>query len=239
MPWPPDNEIPTRVPIAGVLNQTPEIVFALTSVEAYSAGVIWTIDIFKRVPTVSLGAYGFGRPETFAKSSAPYLLGFQWADGSISSNMPRPDNNSGGLHHSNGSGGNRQHTRSNFYLDHLPPPGPFSIITAWPFFNIPERHVTFDATLITDAAARVDPLWDQVDTTPRSQDDDIPTVDSAILVIPRTGWFGEHFDDTPPPKKYDEHGNELHFRAFGVDGKGNHVPLTPAPRGWRLADADE
>jgi hypothetical protein len=238
MQRPPDNEIPIRVPIVGVLNQTSEIAFALTSVETYSAGVIWTIDIFKRVPAMFIGAYGFGRPETSGRSSAPYLLGFEWADGSISSNMPRPDNNGGGLHHSNGSGGTRQHTRSNFWLDHLPPPGPFSIITAWPFFDIPEHQVNFDATLITDAAARVKPLWDRVDATLRNHDD-IPTVDNAILVIPRTGWFGEHFDDTPPPKKYDEHGNELHFRAFGVDGQGKHVPLTPAPRGWQLADADE
>lgn len=222
-----------------MLNQTDDIVFVLTSTTVYSGGVKWGIEIFKRVPTVSMGTHGFGRPETSGFSSAPFLLGFEWADGTISSNMPM-QNTRGGLHH-NGGGGGAQHVQLTLFLDHLPPAGPFSIITAWPFFGISEQQVSFDAGIIANAAKDVEQLWELVEVTPQTFENGQPRVapEEAVLVMPRTGWFGEHFDPAPPPPRLDEHGNPMTYQMFTTDAKGNDVPLQPAPQGWRLATPED
>lgn len=238
MQRPPANELPVHVPISGVLNRTDEIVFALTSTVVYSGGVKWEIEIFKRTPTVTMGSHGFGRPETGPSTSAPFLLGFEWADGTTSSNMPMQ--NAGGLRH-NGGGGGAQHVQVHLFLDHLPPAGPFRIITAWPFFDIPEQQVSFDADLIVDAANQVEQLWELVEITRDTFKDGQPRVapEDAMLVMPRTGWFGEHFDPTPPPPRLDEHGNPMTYQMFTTDAQGNERPLPPPPQGWRLARTDE
>jgi hypothetical protein len=65
------------------------------------------------------------------------------------------------------------------------------------------------------------------------------TPEEAQLVVPRTGWFGEHFDPTPPPPRLDEHGTPMTFHVFTTDAEGNEIPLPPAPQGWRLAEPED
>ncbi|MGX7696599.1 hypothetical protein [Gordonia polyisoprenivorans] len=225
----PLNELAVAVPIVGVLNRSSDVVVALVSTRVHSAGVLFDFEVFRRQGTVALATYGFGRPEATGSSSAPPLLGFAWADGSYSSNMPLRQN-AGGLHHVRGSGG-VQHAEFTLFLDHLPPPGPFHVVTEWPYFDIAEGRAEFDATVLIDAAERVEQFWEETtpEPMPRTPEEREVNRQLAILEIPRTGWFADHFDPTRPPPPTDSHGDSLTFHV------GDGTAEVPPPA-WRFAE---
>ena len=230
----PDNEVPVSVPVHGVLNRTPEIAIALVSTLVFSTGLEWTIEAFKRSPDgVPMGGYGFGRPEP--GSSPAMLFGVQFADGSFASNMPGSSRTRGGLSNG-GSRGGRQRNQTTLRLDRHPPPGPFTVVTAWPFYDVPEAHVTFNADVILAAVSDVQRLWDPV--PPHDQPHENPArlePFERMLVIPKIGWFAERFEPSSPQEPHvDEHGRQRIYIAYGSDPEES--PVTH--RGWRMADED-
>jgi hypothetical protein len=233
---PPQNEIGIVAPFDAVVNDADDLAVVFVSARVFSRGVQFDFELFHRTATVSLSSWGFGRPQNGGSSAGAHLLGFEWSDGTWSSTMPL--DNRGGLH-PRGGGGHSGYAGYSVYLDHLPPPGEFTVITAWPYFDLPERQVTFNARVLTDAASRVMRLWEPVDRIPpkRTHEDRLALDDAAVLVVPRTGWFGERFDPTPPGPLLDENGDERHFRMFSVAEDGTRTEITgAAPVGWRLAD---
>lgn len=231
----PDNEVPVCVPVHGVLNRTPEIVIALTSTLVFSTGLEWTIEAYKRSPTgTPMGGYGFGRPET--SSSPAMLFGVEFSDGSFASNMPSGSRMTGGLANG-GSHGGRQRIQTTLRLDRHPPAGPFTIVSRWPFYDVPETQVTFDADLILNAVPQVQRLWDPIPPGD-GRDEQNARLDpyERMLVIPRAGWFGKRFEPPRPQEPHlDEHGRQRIYIAHG--GDADHSPVTH--RSWRMADKDE
>ncbi|MDL9944442.1 hypothetical protein QSJ19_02340 [Gordonia sp. ABSL11-1] len=135
----PDNEIPAIAPVRGVLNRTPDFVLALTSTTVFSRAVEWTVEAYRRsTGGVPMSGWGFGKTETTGHSSPPMLFGIEWANGEFASNMPGRRMH-GGLSNTGTSRGSPQHFQVTFRLDHLPPPGPFTVVTAWPFYDVKRR----------------------------------------------------------------------------------------------------
>ncbi|MED5803041.1 hypothetical protein VX037_18615 [Gordonia sp. Z-3] len=192
---------------------------------------MFELEAFCRQGDVAISTHGFGRPETSGSTSAPPLIGFEWADGAYSSNLPL--DNAGGLHYLSGGGG-PQHARFALFLDHLPPPGLFHVVTAWPYFDLAERQVEFDASDIIDAADEVQILWDTTtpEPTPRTRDERESNRQRAVLEIPRGGWFADHFDHTAPVPRNDAQGNTLTFQIENDTGERLDNELR---RGWRIA----
>ena len=54
-----------------------------------------------------------------------------------------------------GPGGEEQRLR----MWPLPPPGPLALVVEWPAVGLAERRVELDAQAISEAAARVVPVW--------------------------------------------------------------------------------
>lgn len=232
----PDNEVPTSVPITGVLNRNDEMAMVLAATDVFSAQVRFRIEIFRRVPTVRMGTHGFGRPEGGGWGSAPFLLGFEWSDGAVSTNLPQAHNNAGGLHPGAGGGGStRLHAQMTVHLDHIPAAGPFAIITAWPFFGLPERKAQFDASPIVEVAATVIPLWDVVVDPNAGRGREVPPVtdEESLLLIPAGGWFVDHFDPSPPAHPAQPQSPEgPTFLAFST-GDGQY------PQSWRFEETPD
>ena len=232
----PDNEVPVCVPVHGVLNRTPDVAIALTSTLVFSTGLEWRIEAYKRLPTgTPMGGHGFGRWET--SSSPAMLFGVEFSDGSFASNMPGGSRMTGGLFNISSRSGGRQRIQTTLRLDRHPTPGPFTIVTMWPFYGVPEAHVAFDADLILNAAPDVQRLWDPIPPGD-GRDEQIARLDpyDRMLVIPRTGWFGEHFEPPRPQEPHlDERGRQRIYIAYGGDD-ADSSPVTH--RSWRMADQD-
>ncbi|NMO02792.1 hypothetical protein HH308_16390 [Gordonia sp. TBRC 11910] len=184
-----------------------------------------------------MSGYGFGRPETSGFSSPPLLFGIEFSDGTFASNMPGGRRMHGGLSNGRTGHGAPRHFEVTLRLDHLPPAGPFTVVTAWPFYEVPEARVVFDAAVILAAADDAERLWESA-TADVDWERPRLTADEQLLVMPLTGWFAERFDPTPPPPKFDEHGNEIRYVPVIVDEQGNCTEVTPV-RGWRMARDDE
>lgn len=184
----PNNEVPVTVPIHIELNRSDELVLWLTDLHVYTVGFEFTIHARRRTADIMLDMYGFGRPSS-ASHSGPHLLGIEYADGTLSSNLPGP-NNAGGLQSRGGSGGPGWATAS-YFRHPLPTDGPMQIATAWPFFGLPERVVELDGRLIKAAAERVETLW------PEPAAPDGPAFGGRQVVHPLEltpgGWFATRY----------------------------------------------
>ncbi|MCR8897478.1 hypothetical protein NWF34_11020 [Gordonia sp. GONU] len=200
----PANEIPARADIAAVLNRSADLVLVLSSTWVYTSAVRFEIDVYKREPTVPLATYGFGRPER----GSTFLLAFEWADDTISSNLPISELH-GGLVHA-GSHGGPQQAHITLRLDHLPPAGEFVIHSAWPYFDLAEDQVSFEAQRIIDAVEHVQTLWPQ-EVPSFTASDTAPTTVDGVLEAPTTGWFGRQFTAaTQRSKTTDPEGTGFH-----------------------------
>lgn len=191
----PDNEIPVAVPLDRVLNRTDDLILWLTDVHVYSTGFEFTVHARRRSADLMLDVYGFGKPSP-GQASAPMLLGLGYVDGTYSSNLPGR-NNAGGLHH-RGSTGGLGSAHVTFFRHPLPPAGSIQIVTAWPFFSVPERIVEVDGHLLDSAAEDVETLWPEPEPTARPQFTGGHT--THPLDLAPGGWFDVHYSPPPPPQ---------------------------------------
>ena len=180
----PENEIPVSVPVDTVLARTESLVLWLTDVHVYSCGVEFTIQARRSESTVLLDMFGFGKPAS-PKSSGPFLFGVEYADGSVFTNLPGA-RMVDGLHGGAGRGGPLTADKT-YFLQPLPPPKRWSMITAWPYFGVPESRTDLDSAVFADAAERVETLWPEpVHALVEAPDD---RQQPPELELPPGGWF--------------------------------------------------
>ncbi len=181
---PPTNEIPVRVPLDLVLNRTEDLILWMSDVHVYSTGFVFTVCARERVGAAVLDMYGFGYP-SWDGSSAPLLVGIEYADGTVTSNLPC-ERFSTGLEH-NGSASQAGSGWVSYFQHPLPARGPVRIVTAWPWFSVPEQVVEVDGRVLAEAATAVETLWPAI---PGSEP---PTGGSDSRVLPLYlepgGWF--------------------------------------------------
>ncbi len=182
------------VPLRLVLAHTDKIAVWLSGAQVYSTCI--TLSVEASVPSADrfLGMYGFGKPES--GHTPPLLLGFEDANGTVSTNLPgRPT----GLR-ANGSNGRGIHHRTGLVLTPLPSPGPIQVYFAWPHFGIDETRFTIDADEFLSAADQVTTLWDEPDPETAAQIDmdnrQIPEIE-----IPEGGWFAAVAARQKPPPR--------------------------------------
>ena len=224
MSWrPPVNEVPVRVTaISGFINRSADVAIWLNETLVYTSGVVFALEIRKRVATGLLNVTGFDRPST-DEHGGPLFVGFHWSDNTTSTNLPEAHNNAGGLNQLR-AGGTPASVRATYALDHHPPGGPFTIVTAWPHLDLPEHTVTFDAADIATAALSVETLWEPVSLPTTSTQRRPPT--RVRVVPPAGGWFADHYDPTPlPPAGSHDGPSRLVHRV--VSG-----PAQPDPSDW-------
>lgn len=196
----PDNEIPGGVAYTAVIAQGADAAVAVVGLLAYSTG--WTATLTTRLRTMpepskmhdlgrALGGGPFGNEDAV-------LLGLEYSDGRSAANVQtglRPQPGGGDdaaliIRPGGGGGGGRSYD-SRFWVSPLPPPGPVTIICAWPAMGIEEARTEFDASLILEAAALATVLWEW---EPYAQ----PVFGTPDL--PKEGWFSQ-WGQAPRPNE--------------------------------------
>ncbi|WP_219412677.1 hypothetical protein [Pseudonocardia nigra] len=183
---PPDNEVPAALPWAALLGRGEDTAVALTGAAVYSTGL--RLDIAARARRRP----GRGRVILFdafgGRGAAQVLLGVEYADGRTTTNAsptwpPAPGGDDAPwLQQGGGSGGDRSVDMS-FFLSPLPPPGPLTLVCAWPDEGIDETQVVFDAREIEAALRDVVELWPPEDDAPEEPEPPEPPD------VPGGGWF--------------------------------------------------
>jgi hypothetical protein len=181
----PENEVPVSVPLDAVLLEAPDAAVLLGSVQAFSAGVAFTVTVLTRRVVgdgVSGALHGHGRTD-------PLLLGVEYADGRSASTvpvrgMPPDDPSSDALTlWPGGGGGGTRYADAHFFLSPLPPPGPVRFVAAWPALGLEETVTEVPAEPILAAAAGARRLWDW---------EPEPELPLPAPNLPPGGWFDRH-----------------------------------------------
>ena len=146
----------------------------LTGIHAYSDIVEFTLTIWRRQLLESAHHDRMRQHAGGGEVSPDFLrVGVIVADGRTATNLDDNDPPADlvlAFHGGHGGpGGEEQRLR----MWPLPPPGPFALVAGWPAVGLAERRIALDAQAISEAAARVVPVWP----------DDI-----ADRVSPRESW---------------------------------------------------
>lgn len=188
----PENEVPAPVPFTAVLGRTDELAVCIVGMHAFTTGLSFRLAV--RLREVRQGAHhrlfemvsGHG-PGTPAEDRL--LLGVEYADGRTTSNLngddwfAREELPEGRLVLSpGGGGGGGLSYDQRFWLSPLPPPGPVTIVCAWPALRLEESSAQCNGQLLIDAASRAVVLW------PPSSQSFEPELPSEPPSVP-TGWF--------------------------------------------------
>ncbi|MGV9822968.1 hypothetical protein [Nocardia xishanensis] len=179
----PSNQIPAVLAVERILARTDDLAVALVGARVYRAGVELAIEIFtrrRRVPVPDM--FGGGHPDA-AKSQL--LLGIGFADGRTATNVGRTWDGPAGapvLSMGSASSTNTRATAT-FYLTPLPPPGPLSIVIAWPALDLAEHRVELDTENIRLAAERATILW------PEGTEPVFCDKPPALPQLARGSWF--------------------------------------------------
>jgi hypothetical protein len=159
------------VPWNLVVLRSADIHIVLTNVEAFHSGVGFTT-VARFQPDVSENGRGPGGLLPNLWESSGLRLGVGFADGrkavfrplvtfGYDKDPPDPMLSHRGRGHASALGGGPAHEfRVDVWLWPLPPPGPLSLVTAWPERGISETPTTVDAGELIDAAARSEQLWE-------------------------------------------------------------------------------
>jgi hypothetical protein len=160
-PWQRERwEIPAAVSGATLIWRDGTTALGLTGIHAYSDIVEFTLTIWRRQQP-EFGRHDLVRPGAGGGEVTPDFLrvGVIVADGRTATNL---DDNHGSADlvlafHGGfgGPGGEEQRLR----MWPLPPPGPFALVVEWPVVGLAERRVELDARAVSEAAARVVPVW--------------------------------------------------------------------------------
>lgn len=188
----PDNEVPAPVPFTAVLGRTDELAVCIVGMHAFTAGLSFRLAVRLRHMRQGLphrmfemvSGHGPGTP-----AEDRLLLGVEYADGRTVSNVNGDDWFATGelpedrlvLRPGGGGGGGLSYDQR-FWLSPLPPPGPVTIVSAWPALGLEEDSTHCDGQMLLDAAARALVLW------PPSAQSFEPELPPEPPPVPR-GWF--------------------------------------------------
>ncbi|MFX0574730.1 hypothetical protein [Nocardia nepalensis] len=174
------------IPVERILVRTDDVVAALVGARAYREGIELSFHLYVRPgsehPAIgSFTSYDGGMTEQF-------LVGVEFADGRTATNIDRwrldehPDSP---VLMNGGASASDYLSTTSYYLTPLPPPGPLTVIVAWPAVGIAEHHVELDADSFLRATELAEALWPlETETTTR----EIPRV---LPDLAPGGWF-EH-----------------------------------------------
>lgn len=196
---PPENEVPTAVPVNAVLGRGDDVAVAVIAAQAYTTGLSFVVAVRMRTEPRGVLRYrmhdlisGHWRGEDPATDQR-LLLGVEYADGRTATNLgtrgwPAGMGDDEGeeaavLRQIGGGGGGRSHDQA-FWLTPLPPSGSLVFVCAWPAFGVPESHTAVDGASVAEAGSRVEVLW------PWEPDDDQPD-EPPEPRAPTSGWFAD------------------------------------------------
>ena len=179
-PWTsaPDGWIGGVVPAELAIGRSEEAAVVLSRIVAYPIGFELTLDAHTRKEQAGYafddmaGWHGGGE-----ERPAPELLrcGVQFADGRKTSNVggmiegtvvamsatddPELDPAKDISLMPGGGHGSGRHSRQEYWVWPLPPPGPVAFVCEWPEYGIPESRVEVNAAVILEAADRAEEIW--------------------------------------------------------------------------------
>ena len=195
-PWehlsPPDNEVPSPVPVSLLLARTDDLAVALVGMSAYSSGVTFRLAVRLRTRPTHLHRHDVsdlmgGWRARRAEPGQQLLLGVQYPDGRRASNvgvgaspdafstLPQPM-----LETCGGSGSDLRWDQS-FWLTPVPGDGPVTFVCRWDAMGVPESRHVVDGGELAAASARAVVLWPPA---PDEPEDELYEPD-----LPATGWF--------------------------------------------------
>lgn len=188
---PPDNEIPTVVPVNTVLGRSADAVIALVGVEAFTTGWSFRLAIRTRMGAASVERISrvlSGHPDPdHGDPDERLLLGVEFADGRRASTLdlgmfpdPTGDPDAPIMSPCGGGGDHRSHNLD-FWMAPLPPGGDLLLVCVCAPLQIPETRIALDGEAIARAGAAATVLWPPV-----------PFEESPPPSPPRrpaTGWF--------------------------------------------------
>ena len=162
-PWAeaPSNVLPTSVALDLILVLRDDLAVWVAEARAYPSGVAFSLNTRTREPRNDQASPFFSDIEAdWAKLAVLFADGsratFGGGDADRWPSATRPDHptiTAGG-----GSGYGTFSTEE-LWLWPLPPPGPLSIVFAWPAERVSEMRLETDATPIVEAAERAIELW--------------------------------------------------------------------------------
>jgi hypothetical protein len=165
----PDNEVPAPVPFTAVLGRTYDVAVCIAGMHAYTTGLSFRLAVrLRQMPTglhhrifEMVSGHGPGTP-----AEDRLLLGVEYADGRTASNIAGVDwfardelsDDQLVLAPGGGGGGGLSYDQR-FWLSPLPPPGPVTLVCAWPALGLAEAAAEVEGQTLLDAAARALVLW--------------------------------------------------------------------------------
>ena len=170
---PPENEFPAGVGVAALLASSDNVAVGLNQVEAFSTGFRFTLAVrVRQVPTELIRGELFMHitahvPDLEIPLENRLLVGIEYSDGRRASTLGdtwtfRPDAEMGSdqlVLVPQGGGGSELAVDQSFWVAPLPPPGPVTVVLAWPGFGIEETRTVVDGDSLREASARSQTLW--------------------------------------------------------------------------------
>ncbi|MFX0576929.1 hypothetical protein [Nocardia nepalensis] len=148
------------IPVERVLARTGDVVAALVGARAYCEGIELSFHLYVRPGSEHSAISGFGSHPNGVKDQ--FLIGVEFSDGRTATNIDRwrlDDDADTAILMSGGGGGTDGFSSTTYYLTPLPPPGPLTVIAAWPTAGIAEQRVELDTEALRHAAERAEVLW--------------------------------------------------------------------------------
>lgn len=165
-PWdgPPAGWLGGWVPWRIVLARSDRASALLRDFEAFPTGVHFTL-IARFRDDSPLQRPGPGRHLPFFGHERGPRFGVAFADGRKTVagawlHQTNPGHPEGPILRQGGGGGGGGSWRTDFWLWPLPPPGPLNWIAEWSDQGVPENSVQVDASVLAEAAAEAEQLWE-------------------------------------------------------------------------------
>jgi hypothetical protein len=166
---PPDNEAGVAVPLNLLLAHNDNVAVALLCATAYSTGfeLTGTVRTREQLDSLHEAFVLHHRPRRTGELEPEFFrFGLEFADGRKVTNLGYPFHRvqpdaepSQPVLVPRGGGGGGNSWQLNWWVWPLPPPGPLAVVCEWPAQGITLIRHELDAAALLDAAARVEQLW--------------------------------------------------------------------------------
>ncbi|MEV6340472.1 hypothetical protein AB0M12_37840 [Nocardia vinacea] len=153
--------MPVAIPVERVLVRTEDVVAALVGARGYREGIELSLHLYVRPGSDHSALSGFSGYPGGVKDQ--FLVGVEFSDGRTATNIDPwrlDDDADTAILMSGGGGGSTDgFSATTYYLTPLPPPGPLTVIVAWPAAGIAEQRAELDTEAFRRAAERAELLW--------------------------------------------------------------------------------
>lgn len=170
---PPENEFPAGLGVTVLLASTDDVAVGLSQADAFSTGFRFNLAVRVRLlPPGRIQGELFMHitahvPELGIPLEDRLLVGIEYSDGRRASTLgdiwtfsPSAEIDSDTLVLvPQGGGGSELAVDQGFWVSPLPPPGPVTVVVAWPGFGIEETRTVLDGDTLRAAAANIKTLW--------------------------------------------------------------------------------